>query len=198
METVINIRNNHMKNRCYAIATMCGISLYTWFNYSLFDPIVNDVYTPYTFNCLFMLGYLCWDTYKMTLSRDKNILYRKDLLLHHTVTIIVYSSYINVVSLQMSNVLLFECISLMNYVWKDNQKILNMYRVLCICLVRMPLCCWFLLYYNPTVSFPHIKQTYQNYYYINYLIYLGNTYLFFILYDVYILKQIYKITVKHT
>ncbi len=59
----------HMKQRCYFIAAMCGMSLYSWYNYSLFEPINNSFMTPYYQNCLLMLFYLGWDTYHMTINR---------------------------------------------------------------------------------------------------------------------------------
>ena len=182
------IRNDHMKIRCYFISVMCGMSLYSWYNYSLFDPIINDYFTPYYNNCLFFLFYLFWDTYKMMVYPT---LFRKDLFIHHVVSSIVFLSYINNTTLQMSNILILECISLMNYIWKNNPKLLNAYRTLCIFLIRMPLSFWFWMYYNPNIIYPYLKQTRTHYHYL-YLKTLGNIYIFFIVYDMFILWQIYK------
>ncbi len=188
---IASVRTQHMKTRCYFISVMCGLSLYNWYNYSLFDPPVNDFMTPYYQNCLLMIFYLTWDTYKMIFSENRKILYRTDLAIHHFITIIVYFSYINNTTLQMSNVLIMECISMMNYIWKDNPKLLNLYRTICILLVRMPLSLWMRLYYNPTIIYPYLKltRTYPHYLYLSTL---GNIYTFFILYDMFILWQIYK------
>lgn len=181
----------HMKHRCCFISIMCGMSLYSWFNYSLFNPITNDFFTPYYQNCLLMLFYLFWDTYNMTLSSNRTILFRTDLIIHHIVTLIVYLSYINYVSLQGSNILIMECISLMNYNLRNNPILLNNYRKCCIFFIRMPLSFWFLLYYNPTISFPYLKEIISYNHYL-YLTRLGNMYLFFIGYDIFILYKLYN------
>lgn len=188
---VLTIRNEHMKNRCYFISAMCSASLYSWYNYSLFDPVVNDFYTVYYQNCLLMLFYLCWDTYHMILSPNRALLYRTDLVIHHTVTLAIFLSYINNTALQMNHVLIMESISLMNYVWRDRPEILNIYRTACILLIRMPLSFWFSLYYNPNIIFPYFKENRSHYHY-TYLHALSNVYLFFLCYDVFILWKIYK------
>ncbi len=133
-------QTEHMKRRCYFISAMCGMSLYSWYNYSLFDPITNRFFTPYYQNCLLMLFYLCWDTYHMTIDA---ILCRTDLMIHHSVTLVIYLSHINQISLELSNVLIMECISLLNYAWRNNPKLLKLYRTLCILCVRIPLSLWF-------------------------------------------------------
>ena len=189
--TASAVRHNHMRKRCYFISIMCSISLYTWYSYSLFTPVENSVFTPYYQNSLLMIFYLCWDTYHMTLSSNKSILFRKDLLIHHIVSLIVYLSYINNTALQISNVLIMECISLMNYVWRKHNKWLNLYRTCCIFLIRIPLSLWFWLYYNPEIYSPYLK-TIVNDFHHTYLDLLSNVYVLFIFYDMYILWQIYK------
>ena len=187
----MNIINKHMKNRCYFISIMCGMSLYSWYNYSLFDIINNNFFTPYYQNCLLMLFYLGWDTYNMTLSKNKSLLFRTDLCIHHFVTGIAYISYINTVSLQASNVLIMECISLMNYIWRNNPRLLKIYRTLCILFVRIPLSLWFWLYYNPTITYIYLEKTFTYNYYI-YLLTMSNIYVFFIIYDIFILWKLFK------
>ena len=145
-------RSDHMKHRCYFIAAMCSASLYSWINYSLFDPIAVEFFSPPYQNCLLMLFYLSWDTYKML---QNPALFRTDLMIHHGVSYIVYMSCINYGPLQASHVLIMESISLMNYVWRDQVKLLNFYRTCTILFIRVPLSLWFLLYYNPLYSFPH-------------------------------------------
>jgi hypothetical protein len=184
----IQTTKKHMKNRCYFISIMCGMSLYNWFNYSLFDPIDNSFFTPYYQNSLIMIYYLLWDTYKMI---TKPTLYRKDLMIHHFITLIVYLSYINNTTLQLSNVLIMECISLLNYILINNQLYLKIYRTLCIFCVRIPLSLWMWLYYNPNIIYPYWKIT-RTYYHYMYLSTLGNIYLFFIIYDIFILWKLYK------
>ena len=101
----MDIQTEHMKHRCYFISAMCGMSLYSWYNYSLFDPINNSFFTPYYQTCLFMLFYLGWDTYHMI---TKPVLYRTDLMIHHLVSFITYWFSINYGALQLSNILIME------------------------------------------------------------------------------------------
>jgi hypothetical protein len=180
-----------MKYRCYFISAMCGLSLYNWYAYSLFDPINNSFFTPYYQNCLLMLFYLGWDTYQMTMSTNKNMLFRTDLIIHHAVTTVVYLSYINNSALQIDHVLVMESISLMNYIWRNNPDRLKVWRTGCIFLIRMPLSFWCLLYYNPYVIYPQLKQM-RGRLHMLYISYLGNIYLFFIAYDIFILYKLYK------
>ena len=184
----MDIQTEHMKQRCYFISAMCGMSLYNWYNYSLFDPINNSFFTPYYQNCLLMLFYLAWDTKRMI---ETPILFRTDLMIHHSVTTVVYLSYINNTTLQLSNVLIMECISLMNYVWRNNPKLLKLYRTFCIFCIRMPLSLWLWLYYNPNILYPYLEIRRHHYHYL-YLSMLGNVYLFFVVYDMIILWKLYK------
>lgn len=184
----MDIQTEHMKRRCYFISVMCGMSLYNWYNYSLFDPIDNSFFTPYYQNCILMLFYLGWDTYHMIRTP---ILFRTDLMIHHCVTAIGGVSYINNITLQMNNVIIMECISLMNYTWRNKPGLLKSYRTLCIFCVRMPLSFWMWFYYNPNVTFPYLKQTRTYPHYI-YLFVLLNQYWFFIVYDMFILWKLYK------
>ena len=146
----MDIQTVHMKQKCYFISAMCGMSLYSWYNYSLFDPIDNSFFTPYYQNGLLFCFYLGWDTYHMITIP---VLFRTDLMIHHSVCFVCYVSYINNTPLQMSHYLSMECISLMNYVWRNNPQLLKLYRTLCILCVRVPLITWCFLYYNPTNFF---------------------------------------------
>lgn len=184
------IRAEHTKKRCYFIYAMCTMSLYSWCNYSVFDldTVNSNVYffTPYYQNCLLMLFYLGWDTYHMTLSKHRKILYRKDLIVHHFIATITFLSFTNITPLQLSNILIMECISAMNDVLKNNARLLKLYRTLCIFFVRMPLSLWSCLYYIPyykKIMLPNdvFKTT------------LSTTLLiFFMCYDVFILWKLYK------
>ena len=185
----MDIQTEHMKQRCYFISAMCGMSLYSWYNYSLFYPINNSFFTPYYHNCLLMLFYLGWDTYHMI---TKPILFRTDLMIHHSVTTIVYLSYINQISLEASNVLIMECISLMNYVWRNNQQFLKLYRTLSILCVRIPLSLWLWLYYTPNIVIPYYKQLQLSHIHYSYLSILSNGWTMYIIYDMVILWKLYN------
>jgi hypothetical protein len=187
----MDIQTEHMKKRCYFISAMCGMSIYSWYNYSLFDPINNSFFTPYYQNCLLMLFYLGWDTYHMI---NKPILFRTDLLIHHSVTMVFYLSYINYISLEASNVLIMECISLMNYVWINNPQLLKLYRTLCILCIRIPLSAWLWLYYYPNIIIPYYKQLQLYHIHYSYLSILSNGWIMYIIYDMFILWKLYKPT----
>jgi len=185
------IQNRHMKNRCYFIFVMCSLSLYNWYNYSLFDVIQNDFFTLYYQNCLIMLFYLTWDTYHMTISKNKKILFRTDLLIHHIICGIAFLSFINFLPLQMSNYLIMECISLLNYALRCNENLLKIYRTFCILFVRIPIITWYLVYYNPTIGIHIIKNNVSLYCYY-YLYMIERLHFFFIIYDIFILWKLYK------
>jgi hypothetical protein len=135
-----------------------------------------------------MLFYLGWDTYHMITNP---ILYRTDLMIHHTITVFFTLSSINIMTLQESNYLIIECISLMNYIWRNNPQLLKLYRTLCICMIRTPLSLWFYFYYNPTVLYPYWKYTltYPHYVYLKTLFDMA---IFFAFYDMFILWKLYK------
>ncbi len=178
----------HMKQRCYFISAMCGISLYGWLNYSLFDPINNSFFTPYYQNGLLFLFYLCWDIYHMVTTP---ILFRTDLLIHHTISGVITANSINNNTLQMSNYMILECISVMNYVWRNNPKLLKLYRTLCILCVRTPLVLYF-YYYSPIIMYPYWEDNLT----YNYCLFLKLTFnsstIFFLFYDMFILWKLYK------
>jgi hypothetical protein len=138
-----------------------------------------------------MLFYVSWDTYHMTLSTNRKILFRTDLLIHHIVGFTIFYWSIDHNALQTNHILVAECVSLMNYVWRNNPKLLKIYRTLCILLVRMPIWVWFWLYYNPTYVYPYWKST-RTYNHYLFLRTLGNMYCFFIMYDVFLLWKIHS------
>ena len=191
MESQVDIQNEHMKQRCYYIFAMCSMSLYTWYNYSLFDPVDNSICTPYYQNGLLFLFYLGWDTYHMTLSSNRHVLYRTDLIIHHVFAFILTGSSLNNDALHMSNYMIMECISVMNYIGRNNPQLLNVYRTACIMLVRMPLSVYFLVHYHPNYMFPYWESTRTSNHYL-YLYWLYKATCFFVFYDMFILWKIYK------
>ena len=187
----MTIADEHMRKRCLFMSALCGMSMYSWYNNSAFDPISNDVYTTYYQNCLFTLFYLCWDTYHMTIGPNKRVLFRTDLMIHHSLCLVGLLGSINHTPLQMSHYAIMECISLMNYTWRNNPRLLNIYRILCIVLLRIPLVSWYHVYYNPQICLPFLRDKLPTYHY-NYLYYLKKSHLLFIIYDIFILWKIYK------
>ena len=183
----MDIRDEHMKTRCYFMWAMCSISLYNWFTYSLFEPINNDIWKPYYLNSALFIYYLCWDSYKMLLSSDRKILYRTDLMIHHGISLFTFLSLINFTSLQCNHVLVMECISLLNYILRSRPKTLAYYRLFCILAVRIPMCLYMLnynwhhiMFYAPTMELYYQHQPYEKIYFL------------FLLYDAYLLKQLHK------
>jgi hypothetical protein len=189
---LLTISDEHMKKRCMFMSILCGASLYNWYNYSLFDPISNDVYTTYYQNCLFMLFYLGWDTYHMTVGPNRHVLFRTDLIIHHSLCLVVFASYINHTPLQLSNFTIMECISVMNYAWRNNPILLNIYRLLCIGLLRIPLITWHIVYYNPHIGLPFLRDKLLPTHHYNYLCGMEKLNSFFIIYDIFIVWKIYK------
>jgi len=188
----LDVKNKHMKHRCCFIFTLCSLSLYTWYNNcSRSDTVYMSTHndndhrvsrfhrlTPQYLNCLLVGFYLSWDMYCMTLSSNRRILFRTDLIIHHVVTLGTILNYMNYIPLELSKIIIMECISLMNYTWRDNKKKLNLYRTFCILFVRMPLSFFFILYKSNTIArFPYTQI---------------NGYWFFIFYDAFILWKIYK------
>lgn len=186
----MDIRQEHMKYRCYFLSVICGMSMYSWYNYSLFDPIDTDVFTPFYQNSLICLFYLLWDTYKMTVSADRAILYRRDLVLHHLFSIVSMCSTFNDAPLVSSHIFIMEGLSVMNYVWYNHPTLLKIYRTAFIFLVRIPITLYMWLYYMPYFINPYMKVT-QSYPMYLYSTASAKCLGFFILYDLYILKQLY-------
>jgi len=187
----LDVQNKHMKHRCYFMYTLCSLSMYTWYscyNYSDHDITHHDYdndnhrdhfhrLTPHYLNCLLLGFYLSWDMYHMALSSNRRILFRTDLIIHHVAILNFILKYINHIPLEISKATIMECISLMNYVWRDNKKILNLYRTLCILFVRYPLSFFYIFYKNNIIKFPYTQIS---------------GYWFIIFYDVFILWKLYK------
>lgn len=188
--TRYQIQEEHMKNRCYFVSTLFGLSVYGWYNYSLFDPIIVDVYTSYYQSCLLMLFYLGWDTYHMTLGPNRSILYRSDLMIHHSISSVVFMVTLPIIPIFTNHLLIMECISIFNYALRNNQNVLNVYRILCIVIVRIPLILYSYCVFVPGVLEPHLKSL--TVYYPQYILFTYTMLLTFIVYDINILWRIYK------
>lgn len=131
----------HMKHRCTCIAVMCGLSAHDWFAHSIYDPITTDRWNVSGLNILFAIGYLTWDMNAMLFGTNHSILYRKDLLIHHVVSIISFSAGMYFIPLVCSRDLLCESLSLLNYTFRDdhNGPFLHKYRLATILLIRLPI-----------------------------------------------------------
>jgi hypothetical protein len=107
----------------------------------------------------------------MTLSKNRKILFRKDLIIHHVVSLYVLFKYINIVPLEWSKFTIAECISLMNYIWRNDKKLLKIYRTCSIFFVRMPLSLWiFFNFYKNNIDFPYVKSLFFMIFYDGYIL----------------------------
>ena len=156
-KSISKVREQHMKKRCMAIAVMCALSVHGWVSYSPYDLIHNETYTPMYLNCVLFLGYLTWDTFEMLTKR--RALFRTDLAIHHALAFVMQLLYLNHAALMLNHMLLMECVSLMNHIWRDRPKRLLAYRVLCIWTIRLPLSLWLWLAYIPNVACPYWQAT---------------------------------------
>jgi hypothetical protein len=192
------VRDEHMKRRCYFIASICSASLYGWYNYSsLFEPITNSFFTLYYQNCLLVGFYLGWDTYHMMLSPNRHLLYRVDLVVHHVLSLVACVGYLSADARAANCYLLMECISMMNYTWKNNPQLLKVWRTASVFCVRLPISFFAYFYYEPTFLLPHLKLVSHPSHYA--LMKLNtNIFLFYMAYDMFILWKIYKPTKQRT
>jgi hypothetical protein len=184
----MDVQVQHMNQRLYFIQTMFCMSLYNWYSYSLFDTINNGFLMPYSQNCILMLVYLGWDTYHMI---TKPTLFRTDLMIHHLLALSTYIIFTPICSLQMSHLLTMECISLMNSIWRNNPRLLKIYRTVCILFVRIPLWSWTWIYYFPTYVLPHYRLSLSHNLSVYFSI-VGKIMLFINLYDLLLLWKLYK------
>ncbi len=182
----MDVQVEHMRHRCLFICAMCSASLFGWYNYSLFDPIDNSFFTPYYQNDLLFLFYLGWDTYHMIRTP---VLFRSDLMIHHAMALIFAASCLNNNALQMSCYLMLECVSLMNYTLRHHPRALTLYRLFCICIIRMPLTLWFYFCYNATIMYPYWKTTRTHGGYL-YLRVLHDIAICFVFYDMFLLWKL--------
>ena len=186
----MDIQSKHTTNRCNFIYALCSMSLYSWYNYSLYDPINNSFFTPYYHTGTLFLLYLMWDTYHMMIS--KHILFRTDLLIHHALSFTITAMSLNNNVLLTSHYIIIECISLMNDILKNKPRLLKLYRTFCVCVIRTPLSLWFWYDYIPTIMYPHWKLTLTHNHYSYMKLFIHDFSFFFVLYDVFILWKLYK------
>ena len=183
----------HMKHRCMWLSVICGLSAYTWYCCPLFVLFPDVIFTPYTFtpsvsNGVIFVCYLIWDTHKMLTDRR---LYRSDLIIHHGIAFIISGSCTYYIPTQMSQYLVMESISLMNYTLRDLPNILKIYRTFVITCIRIPLTLWYYFVYNPYYTIPFIITTTT----VNgvlWMRFIYNLCLFFIVYDIFLLYKIHK------
>jgi len=174
-----SINVTHMKYRMMWLYSIFGFGLYNCYTNSLYQPIVYNPYSLISINCYIFVTYLFWDTWKMMVDKR---LFRKELLIHHSVCIYISLCLTNKTSLSGNWCFITECISLMNYYFRDpkDANYLKMYRLFCIFFIRMPI--WFLLlnynyyhiekYLKPELSnFVH-TQLYGIYFFIIYDLFL--------------------------
>jgi hypothetical protein len=177
--------------RCCFLWVLFSVSLYDFFAYSLFDPYVNNITRPHYLNCCLFMYYLAWDTYKMCLSQESKLLYRRDLIIHHTISMYLNFFTMNYISITGDLTLLMECISLFNFLQCKTNPIYY-YRLACIFFVRLPISCFISFYYIDSVIIPYYKNR-LGWFEFYHLTTTCRLIYFFILYDFYLIKSIYDI-----
>lgn len=171
---------NHTKYRCMWLWV-----LFIWATYNLnthdFDDRISSV--PLIMNCVNFVTYLLCDMGSMIYQKQ---LYRTDLAIHH-----VGSTYVMLLTMQYipligNLILMSESLSLMNYQLRNFPILLQNYRLGCVVIVRIPL--WVLTIIYATQYSKNIEIL-QNCVALNTYRYGP---VFFLLYDFYILRQIWK------
>ncbi len=157
------------------------------YNTIIYDQFSANVYeTSSTLYCLpiIFMTYLQWDICAM-LTHPK--LYRTDLLIHHSMTSIIYciGFYKNLFK-SGSILMLCESISLLNYILRNHPLYLNYYRLLTIAFIRMPIwigCFYFhFSHFDDMSIIPHITFKY------------GTS--LFVVYDCFVIYKISKLLIK--
>jgi len=167
-----------------------SVMLWICFTIGLYNTICYDNIDLYEKNVMIQLlpfifiGYLLYDLSKMICNK---ILFRIDLIYHHLFCVIVYSLLTTSIPKTGSWLVLAENISLFNYFFRNNFKTLLIYRIVIILLCRMP--GWFYILY-----ISHYNEVY--YIQLNSLdiirkISFSKGPLLFVLYDIYLLKQMF-------
>jgi hypothetical protein len=167
-----------------------NIMIWICFLFGLYNTLSNNLTDLYETNIMIntlpivFMGYLTFDLIRMNTNKK---LFRLDLILHHIVCLIAYLLLITSVPKIGSWLVLAENISLLNHIFKDKLKILLYYRIFIIIFWRIPE--WICMLY--IINFVDI--------YYNQIFRLGLIYrivfskgpLFFIAYDLFLLKQMF-------
>jgi len=126
-------------------------------------------------NCMLFIGYLLWDMYHMTLSKNHAALYRFDLLVHHVVVMTCYLFLSLLVPLLGTRLLIAEYLSLMNA--RLHGSYLRQYRIFVLVAIRIPMWIYFIFHYNPRYLSQYVSHdntlTTQMVTYASYLFGLG-------------------------
>ena len=169
MDTLINYHaywRNIWLWTCFSLGTFNSVYYY---GESIFITSVSLSLLPPLF-----ISYLVWDAYKMLTYKQ---LYRSDLLVHHTVCLVVYGlmTYYNW-NYIMSLLVIAENLSLFNY-WLEPPSLLK-YKLFILVFYRIPF--WSLFLYS---SFGNAE-------YADHLYKLITGLFFFIGYDLFMIKKI--------
>ena len=110
------------------------------YNTLIYDQFNENIYeTSPTLRLLMatFISYFGWDMYIMMTQKQ---FYRTDLMIHHSLTITIYSFgfYYNILKIG-SLFMLCESISLLNYLLRNHPTYLNYYRVFTVVCIRIPI-----------------------------------------------------------
>lgn len=134
---------------CFLLGT------YNTMNYDQFNANIYETSPTLRLLPVIFISYLGWDIYVMMSQKH---LYRTDLMIHHSLTMTIYSFgfYYNILKIG-SLFMLCESISLLNYLLRNHPIYLNYYRVFTVVCIRMPI--WFgciYVHYNHYDGLPFI------------------------------------------
>ena len=135
------IKDVHMKYRCMCMMILCGISAYDLMTHSLYDPIVFESFSISTLNVSLFFMYMIWDSMHMLYGKNRIVLYRNDLIIHHISSVVLSNGCALLLSpLYSSRVMFGESVSILNYILRDNvyEIYLHIYRIVIILTFRIP------------------------------------------------------------
>lgn len=129
----------------------------------------------------------------MMLSPNRAVLFRPELIVHHLVAFVSYSTLITMVPLIGSRLLVGEYLSCLNACLSVTY--LTYYRIFVMCAIRIPTWAYFLSYYHPCFLGLYVStddaQTLQIVKWVAY-----PSYVFAIVHDVYILRKCVNSTTR--
>ena len=193
----LDIPTQHMKHRRMCIAAMCAMSTYTWITTPIYIPLTRDLYNVSGLNIMFFQCYLWWDMWCMLFGPNRTVLYRTELIIHHTVSSILFATDMYFAPVMGSHALICESISLLNYTLRGNDRLLHRYRIAAIFLIRFPIFIGHSIYYTiyaDTVLAPVMRSSGISIVWLTAAVCVSH--IFFVLYDIILLRKIFGILRK--
>ena len=189
LTTEQQIRDTHMKYRCYWMTVLCGLSTYDLYNNSYYAPLDISWFSVSSINCMIMVSYLSWDSWAMFVGCNKTILYRTELAIHHVAALCTWTFGFIFAPIIGSFCIIGETLSVLNYIFRDKsyETVLHIYRIFVIFCIRMPIQMYsgYFMWYDSIHhwTFDHIDHQLVSYIGVGICI-------FFFMYDMVLLHKI--------